>query len=111
VSTARIVCKRRSRASPAARQRRRPPRRGGATFYTALHVTGEQPPDKRPQFGADAPLGRPGPPAELAGIDVLRASPESSCSTGRVFVAVAGRGGAWSCVPHEGAACGDSRRV
>ena len=62
-------------------------------FRAALRVTGGQPPDKLPQFGADAPIGRPGQPAELAGIDVLRASPESGCSTGQVFAAVGGRGG------------------
>ena len=60
---------------------------------TALQVSGGQPPDKLPQFGADAPIGRPGQPAELAGIDVLLALPESGCSTGPVFAAVGGRGG------------------
>jgi NAD(P)-dependent dehydrogenase (short-subunit alcohol dehydrogenase family) len=33
---------------------------------TALQVTGGQPPDKIPEFGADTPMGRPGQPAELA---------------------------------------------
>ncbi|WP_289781887.1 SDR family oxidoreductase [Caulobacter sp. RL271] len=62
-------------------------------FWTPLQVTGGQPPDKLPQFGADSPMGRPGQPAELAGIYVLLASPESSYSTGQVFAAVGGRGG------------------
>ena len=62
-------------------------------FWTPLQVTGGQPADKLPQFGADSPMGRPGQPAELAGIYVLLASPEASYSTGQVFAAVGGRGG------------------
>jgi len=56
-------------------------------------VTGGQPPEKLPHFGEDTPLGRPGQPAELAGMFVLLASPESSFCTGQVFAAVGGRGG------------------
>jgi NAD(P)-dependent dehydrogenase (short-subunit alcohol dehydrogenase family) len=62
-------------------------------FWTALQVTGGQPPDKVPHFGEDAPLSRPGQPAELAGVYVLLASPESSYATGQVYGAVGGRGG------------------
>jgi hypothetical protein len=62
-------------------------------FWTALQVTGGQPPDKLPEFGKETPMGRAGQPAELAGIYVLLASPESSYSTGQVFAAVGGRGG------------------
>jgi len=62
-------------------------------FWTALQVTGGQPPDDLPDFGRATPMGRPGQPAELAGIYVLLASPESSYSTGQVFAAVGGRGG------------------
>jgi NAD(P)-dependent dehydrogenase (short-subunit alcohol dehydrogenase family) len=62
-------------------------------FWTALQVTGGQPPDKLPSFGQDTPMGRPGQPAELAAIYVLLASDESSYSTGQVFAAVGGRGG------------------
>ncbi|KQX01560.1 NAD(P)-dependent oxidoreductase [Massilia sp. Root418] len=62
-------------------------------FWTALQVTGGQPPDKLPEFGKDTPMGRPGQPAELAGIYVLLASNEASYSTGQVFAAVGGRGG------------------
>ena len=39
-------------------------------------------------------MQRPGQPAELAGIYVLLASPQSSYSTGQVFSATGGRGGA-----------------
>ena len=62
-------------------------------FWTPLQVTGGQPPEKLSEFGADSPMGRAGQPAELAGIYVLLASPESSYSTGQVFAAVGGRGG------------------
>jgi len=62
-------------------------------FWTALQVTGGQPPDKIPKFGEETPMGRCGQPAELAAIYVLLASPESSYSTGQVFAAVGGRGG------------------
>jgi NAD(P)-dependent dehydrogenase (short-subunit alcohol dehydrogenase family) len=62
-------------------------------FWTALQVTGGQPPDKIPEFGKETPMGRAGQPAELAGIYVLLASAESSYSTGQVFAAVGGRGG------------------
>ena len=61
--------------------------------WTALQVTGGQPPDKIPEFGADTPMGRPGQPAELAPLYVLLASAEPSFSTGQVFGAVGGRGG------------------
>jgi NAD(P)-dependent dehydrogenase (short-subunit alcohol dehydrogenase family) len=61
-------------------------------FWTALQVTGGQPPDDLPTFGQRTPMGRPGQPAELAGIYVLLASPESSYSTGQVFAAVGGAG-------------------
>jgi NAD(P)-dependent dehydrogenase (short-subunit alcohol dehydrogenase family) len=62
-------------------------------FWTPLQVTGGQPADKVPSFGEDTPIGRPGQPAELAGIYVLLASPESSYATGQVYAAVGGRGG------------------
>lgn len=62
-------------------------------FWTPLQVTGGQPPDKLPAFGKDTPLGRPGQPAELAGVYVLLASGESSYATGQVYAAVGGNGG------------------
>jgi hypothetical protein len=62
-------------------------------FWTALQVTGGQRPEDVPKFGEDSPMGRPGQPAELAGLYVLLASPESSYSTGQVFAAVGGSGG------------------
>ena len=62
-------------------------------FWTALQVTGGQPPEKIPEFGKETPMGRAGQPAELAGIYVLLASGESSYSSGQVFAAVGARGG------------------
>lgn len=62
-------------------------------FWTALQVTGGQPPEKIPEFGKETPMGRAGQPVELAGIYVLLASAESSYSSGQVFAAVGARGG------------------
>ncbi|MPQ56458.1 SDR family oxidoreductase [Duganella sp. FT27W] len=62
-------------------------------FWTPLQVTGGQPPEKLPEFGADSPLKRPGQPAELAAVYVLLASNESSYATGQVYAAVGGAGG------------------
>lgn len=62
-------------------------------IWTPLQPSGGQFPDKLPQFGADTPMGRPGQPAELAGIYVLLASDEDSYATGQVYGAVGGKGG------------------
>ena len=61
--------------------------------WTPLQVTGGQPTDRLPEFGANTPLGRSGQPVELAPLYVLLASDESSYSTGQIFGAVGGRGG------------------
>ncbi|GHD16516.1 SDR family oxidoreductase [Tianweitania populi] len=61
--------------------------------WTPLQPSGGQLPEDIPQFGADAPLGRAGHPAELAGIYVLLASNENSFATGQVYGAVGGHGG------------------
>jgi NAD(P)-dependent dehydrogenase (short-subunit alcohol dehydrogenase family) len=62
-------------------------------FWTPLQVTGGQPQDKLPEFGADTPMQRPGQPAELAGVYVLLASNDASYATGQVYGAVGGDGG------------------
>lgn len=62
-------------------------------IWTPLQPSGGQSPEKIPTFGADSPMGRPGQPAELAGLYVLLATGESSYSTGQIFGAVGGRGG------------------
>ena len=61
-------------------------------FWTALQVTGGQPPDALARFGADLPLKRPGQPAELAPVYVLLASDEASYITGQVYGASGGKG-------------------
>ena len=53
--------------------------------WTPLQPSGGQPAEKIPEFGATAPLGRPGQPAEQAPIYVLLASQESSYVTGEVY--------------------------
>ena len=62
-------------------------------YWTALQVTGGQPPEDIPEFGKKAPMGRAGQPAELAGLYVLLASDESSYATGQSFAATGGEGG------------------
>jgi NAD(P)-dependent dehydrogenase (short-subunit alcohol dehydrogenase family) len=61
--------------------------------WTPQQVVGGQPPEKIPTFGAQSPMGRPGQPAELAGICVLLTSNESSFATGQVYGDVGGEGG------------------
>lgn len=54
-------------------------------FWTPLQPSGGQPPDAIVKFGEKSPLGRPGQPAELAGVYVLLASAEASYITGEVY--------------------------
>jgi NAD(P)-dependent dehydrogenase (short-subunit alcohol dehydrogenase family) len=61
-------------------------------FWTPLQVSGGQPPSALQTFGKDAPMGRPGQPAELAGVYVLLASNDSSYATGQVYGASGGSG-------------------
>jgi NAD(P)-dependent dehydrogenase (short-subunit alcohol dehydrogenase family) len=53
--------------------------------WTPLQPSGGQPQEKIPEFGAKTPIGRPGQPAELAGVYVLLASEESSYITGEIY--------------------------
>ncbi|WP_255568005.1 SDR family oxidoreductase [Brevundimonas sp. PAMC22021] len=61
-------------------------------FWTPLQVSGGATPEKLQQFGAQAPLGRPGQPAEIAGLYVAAADPALSYSTGQIFGATGGGG-------------------
>ena len=61
-------------------------------FWTALQVSGGQPKEDLPKFGADSVLGRPGQPVEIAPIYVLLASDEASYITGEVYGATGGSG-------------------
>ncbi|SFQ97061.1 MULTISPECIES: SDR family oxidoreductase [unclassified Enterobacter] len=61
-------------------------------YWTVLQACGGQPQEKLEQFGASAPLGRPGQPAEIAGMYVLLASDESSYCSGQVWCSDGGTG-------------------
>ena len=61
-------------------------------FWTPLQVTGGNTPDKVPSFGEDSPMGRPGQPAELAGIYVRLAEDDGSYTTGNIYGAGGGQG-------------------
>ena len=53
--------------------------------WTPLQVSGGQPPEDRPEFGGQTPLGRPGQPAECAPAYVFLASAESSYVSGETI--------------------------
>ena len=53
--------------------------------WTPLQVSGGQPQEKLPEFGAQTPLGRAGQPAELAPAYVFLASAESSYVLGETL--------------------------
>lgn len=54
-------------------------------IWTPLQPSGGQPQEKVENFGAEAPMKRPGQPAELAPVYVLLASQESSFVTGEIY--------------------------
>jgi NAD(P)-dependent dehydrogenase (short-subunit alcohol dehydrogenase family) len=58
--------------------------------WTPLQVSGGQPQEKLPEFGARTPLGRAGQPAELAPAYVFLASAESSYVLGETLSATGG---------------------
>ncbi len=61
-------------------------------IWTPLQVSGGATPGKVVTFGATAPLGRPGQPAELAGIYVRLAEDDGSYTTGNIYGAGGGQG-------------------
>jgi NAD(P)-dependent dehydrogenase (short-subunit alcohol dehydrogenase family) len=61
-------------------------------FWTPLQVSGGATKEKLRTFGSDAPLGRAGQPAEIAGLYVAAADPSLSFSTGQIFGATGGNG-------------------
>lgn len=61
-------------------------------YWTPLQSSGGQPQEKVQQFGASAPLGRPGQPAEIAPLYVTLASTESSFTSGQVWCSDGGTG-------------------
>jgi len=61
-------------------------------FWTPLQVSGGATPEKLQSFGETSPLGRPGQPAEIAGLFVAAADPSLSYSTGQIFGSTGGGG-------------------
>ena len=61
-------------------------------IWTPLQISGGASEAKVVTFGATAPLGRPGQPAELAGIYVRLAENDASYTTGNVYGAGGGQG-------------------
>lgn len=61
-------------------------------IWTPLQVSGGASMAKLKQFGGQTPLGRPGQPAELAGIYVQLAADDGSFTTGAVYGASGGAG-------------------
>ncbi|WP_338564241.1 SDR family oxidoreductase [Erwinia sp. E_sp_B04_7] len=61
-------------------------------YWTVLQACGGQPQEKLEQFGAQAPLGRPGQPAEIAALYVTLASSETSYCSGQVWCSDGGTG-------------------
>ncbi|WP_312982048.1 SDR family oxidoreductase [Atlantibacter sp.] len=61
-------------------------------YWTPLQSSGGQPQEKVMQFGATAPLGRPGQPAEIAPLYVTFASDVCSFASGQVWCSDGGTG-------------------
>lgn len=61
-------------------------------YWTALQVSGGQPQEKVQHFGEDAPLGRPGQPAEIASLYVTFAQLDNSFTSGQVWCSDGGTG-------------------
>lgn len=61
-------------------------------IWTPLQVSGGATMEKLKEFGAQAPLGRPGQPAELASIYVQLAASDASYATGQVYGSTGGGG-------------------
>lgn len=59
--------------------------------WTPLQVSGGQPTEALPQFGAQTPLGRSGQPAELGPVYVFLASQEASYVTGETLSVTGGK--------------------
>lgn len=61
-------------------------------YWTALQCCGGQTQEKLEQFGASAPLGRPGQPVEIAPLYVTLAAEENSYTSGQVWCSDGGTG-------------------
>jgi NAD(P)-dependent dehydrogenase (short-subunit alcohol dehydrogenase family) len=60
--------------------------------WTPLQISGGASSEKQKQFGSQTPLGRPGMPAELAGIYVQLADNGGSFATGQIYGSSGGAG-------------------
>ncbi len=60
--------------------------------WTPLQVSGGASAEKQKSFGGKTPFGRPGMPAELAGIYVLLADNQASFATGQIYGSSGGAG-------------------
>lgn len=61
-------------------------------YWSPLQVSGGQPQEAIPKFGADSPMGRPGQPVEIAPLYVTLASAEVSFTSGQVWCSDGGKG-------------------
>jgi NAD(P)-dependent dehydrogenase (short-subunit alcohol dehydrogenase family) len=61
-------------------------------IWTPLQVSGGATQEKLKKFGGDAPMGRPGQPAELASIYVQLAASDASYATGQIYGSSGGKG-------------------
>lgn len=61
-------------------------------IWTPLQVSGGASQENLVKFGSNTPLGRPGQPAELAGIYVLLADDEGSYANGQIYGSAGGEG-------------------
>ncbi|BDH45875.1 dehydrogenase [Salmonella enterica subsp. enterica serovar Choleraesuis] len=61
-------------------------------YWTVLQCCGGQPQEKVEHFGANAPLGRPGQPVEIAPLYVTLAAEENSYTSGQVWCSDGGTG-------------------
>src|ERR1700748_1623124 len=61
-------------------------------IWTPLQVSGGASMEKLEKFGSQAPMGRPGQPAELASIYVQLAANDASYATGQIYGAAGGGG-------------------
>jgi NAD(P)-dependent dehydrogenase (short-subunit alcohol dehydrogenase family) len=57
-----------------------------------LQVSGGASAEKQKSFGGKTPFGRPGMPAEFAGIYVLLADSQASFATGQIYGSSGGAG-------------------
>ncbi len=61
-------------------------------IWTPLQISGGASPEKQKTFGGKTPFGRPGQPAELAGIYVQLADNQGSFATGQIYGSSGGAG-------------------